>query len=145
MRFIPVLFLAGILAFPLGGCAQQVQQFKDKVSNVVGVVTNTKIDRKKVYLAAQTANTFIIGADIYLSLPICNPAKPPCRDIRATEPLAKLIDSASSARNAMLQFMLDNPKSLGDAGLYNNMVTAYQELKKQMDIWGAKPSPSASN
>lgn len=144
-RFFPMFALAGLLAFPLGGCAPQVQQFKTTVSNVVGVVTSTKIDRKKVYIAAQTANTFIIGTDIYLSLGICGPSKPPCRDIRATETLIAAQQSAASARNAMLQFMLDNPKTLGDAGLYINMVTAYNELKRQMDIWGVKPSPGASN
>lgn len=121
----------------LAGCGT-INPFIQKIENVASAITNTKINRKAVYLAASTADGFVVAADIYLQQPTCNGRLTVCHDARATEPIILAVSQVRHARSDMLSFMKAHPGQLGDKGLYDLMVSSGAQLKSILDSYGVK-------
>jgi hypothetical protein len=129
------LLAIGLLALSLGGCAGELAKIKTTFTNVVGVISNVKINSKAAYIAINVFNGTERTVTNYLKFPPCNGSIPVCRVSGAADALDEPFNAGISARNDMRAWMKANPGSLADAGLYNALIAATNSLQKVMAIY----------
>lgn len=120
----------------LGGCADQVREFKTFATNVVDVVGGVKIKSTTAYVAINTFNVAEAAATNFLRLPPCPRQAPVCRPLGAAAALEGPFNAGIAARNELRAWMKANPGTLADAGLYDSLVQATTSLKKVMAAYG---------
>src|SRR6267142_1534954 len=121
------------LALSLGGCAGELEKMKTTFTNVIGIISNVKINSKAAYIAINVFNGAERTVTAYLSLPQCG--KVPCRIVGSATMLSQPFNAGIGARNDLRAWMKANPGSLADAGLYNALVAATNSLQKIMAIY----------
>lgn len=124
---IAALVLIGAVGVSAGGCAQ-TKQFISNVGAAVSSIGKAKVPAKTILVAATTFNGLEKVATQYLSLKICGSM--PCRDPQLTEPIARYVYDGRIARDAAVEFLAAHPGELGDAGIYDALVTANTALQK---------------
>lgn len=79
-------------------------------------IASRAVDRKVVVAGATSFDLVEQAARIYVQRPVC-PKAVTCRDPNITRQIVKYIRQGIVIRKQMVQFALDHPGQLGDAGL----------------------------
>jgi hypothetical protein len=119
MRSIGLAAVALCLA--LGSCANIKTAFE--------AVTTSTVPAKSIYVAANAFNVVDAAANGYVQYCTPNPTPAGCNNTVIQQDISPSMNKGITARNTLLAFLKSHPGALGDAGVYDAMVTATSTLQ----------------
>lgn len=137
LRLFPLLLLAAFLCLPVTSCATY-----DAAKKAVQTVTNVKVTKTQVYIAANAFNAAKASATNYIDLPICLPGQTfllnACSRRAIIDRIVPAIKAGTQNRKDLLAYVKTNPDALGVSGAYQAIKGLTQTIQAALAEEGVK-------